>query len=140
MNRRRSWTRRRALRFAVRFAPTVSWAGGWARPSFDARTANLGASGDSWCLSGSGAAAADGGGFVPFTRRLASRDGTDVVVRAEADLATGRLRFWCGGELLGEPWAPLERPAGGAPLALVPAVCVRSDNGGREPTVELVAF
>jgi hypothetical protein len=64
-------------------------------------------------------------------------------VRAEADLATGRLRCWvacaAGAPLLGEQWAPLKLPAYGTPLALVPAVCVRSDNYRRLEASEMGA-
>jgi len=124
------------LRFAVTLEGDGGAAIGFAEASkFRPYAQNLGASPNTWAISKTGkVSCGDSEGFRSFSEKFQHGD----VIGAEADLNDGSIRFWKNGNLLGTAFTRLLD--GGGELALVPAVCLGSNGGGKLSTAKLTEF
>jgi len=122
----------------LRFAVLLEGDGGAAVGFADARTfkpymQNLGASPCTWALSKTGKkSSGDAEGFQPYSDKIVHGD----TVGCEADMTEGVIRFWKNGTRLGAAFTNLL----GRGLALVPAVCIGSNSGGKDSAVRIVEF
>jgi len=130
------------LRFAVKLDGEGGAAIGFAEASnFRPYAQNLGASPSTWAISKTGKVSqGDEEGFRPFSDKFSSGN----IIGAEADLVEGIIRFWKDGVLLGTAFQNLLEvgtgPGRRSQITLVPAVCLGSNQGGKNSSAQLVEF